>query len=235
MGERRPLTRLEVKRTLARTTDLRVVKEVRDKAEAMRQYIRNAHQNLAEQNIAAEAKLRAERRAGELLAALKLRGGRRKSNSIDTSLNLRELCITWDQSARWQKLAAITEAVFEDYLQATTKLGREITEAGLLRHASAHGCGGARSPRSKRHGEATRSKGSWRESVTNSSGDLVSALRSASAELQEAVRLLANLLLAEGQLRGDLRPAELRALPRLLASVEEQVRDIAALLNQLPR
>ncbi len=129
MSDGRQLPRVEVKRTLAKTTDLRVVKEVRDKADSMRQYIRNDHQNLAEQDFAAEAKLRAERRAGELLAALKLRSGRRKSNSLEVSLNLEELHVTWDQSARWQKLAAIPEAVFEDYLQAATKLGREITEA----------------------------------------------------------------------------------------------------------
>lgn len=43
------------------------VKEIRDKAEALRQYARQAGESLENQNMIAEIKLRAERRAGELL------------------------------------------------------------------------------------------------------------------------------------------------------------------------
>lgn len=44
------------------------MKLIRDKAEALRQYIRQQKGSLEMQNQCAEIKLRAERRAGEMLA-----------------------------------------------------------------------------------------------------------------------------------------------------------------------
>ena len=63
-----------------------------------------------------EIKLRAERRAGELLRVMERQkqGGDRKSNSHDDSLispSLSDLGITWSQSSRWQKIAAILRSV----------------------------------------------------------------------------------------------------------------------------
>ena len=88
-------------------------KSIRDKAEAMRVYARQA-QNLELERQAIKIRLRAERRAGELLKEAKengtreKRGGDRKSKSRDVTLMyLADLGITNRQSADWQRLADI--------------------------------------------------------------------------------------------------------------------------------
>ena len=68
-----------LRRLLARTTNPVDLKSLRDKAEALRKYIKSAELGLENQNRAAEVKLRAERKAGQALADLGLRGGSRKS------------------------------------------------------------------------------------------------------------------------------------------------------------
>ena len=76
------LTILEhASRSLAKAKTLDEIRSIRDKAEAARQYAKSAALGLQIQNFAAELKLRAERKAGGLLAEMSLRGGDRKSNS----------------------------------------------------------------------------------------------------------------------------------------------------------
>lgn len=59
------------------------VKRVRDQAEAIRLYVKKQKMGLEMQNSAAEIKLRAERRAGEMLkSADKHTGGRPKKNPL---------------------------------------------------------------------------------------------------------------------------------------------------------
>jgi hypothetical protein len=63
------------KQTLAEASSIGEVKAVIDKAEALRLYYRKATDGLEIQNRAAEIKLRAERRAGELLQEVGLQQG----------------------------------------------------------------------------------------------------------------------------------------------------------------
>lgn len=123
----------EATRLLAEAKTLDDVKSFRDKAEAARNYIKLARLGLEAQNQAAEAKLRAERKAGSMLREMQLRGGNRRSKSIDTTLKLDSLGISRDQSAHWQRMAAVSEADFLAYLASMNEHGREITSAGLLR------------------------------------------------------------------------------------------------------
>jgi hypothetical protein len=128
------LTALDhVARELAEAEDLPEIKAIRDKAEAARKYAQSAALGLQLQNQAAELKLLAERRAGELLGEMKLRGGNRKSNSHHASLKLSELGVGYDQSARWQREAAVPEPIFKKYIATANKLGQDITSQGLLR------------------------------------------------------------------------------------------------------
>ena len=137
-GRSRQLAALEqAQLALAEASSFEDIKDIRDKAEALRKYAASAELGLALQNKAAELKLRAERRAGELLRRLKLAGGDRTSTQPDQKLSLDELGINKHQSSRWQREAAVPEEAFEKLLQETTEGERELTSAALLRMARA--------------------------------------------------------------------------------------------------
>jgi hypothetical protein len=72
----------KAKRALAEARTLDEVKDVRDKAEAIRLYYKQAKESLEMQNAVAEIKLRAERRAGELLAAMEKHSGGKPTSNI---------------------------------------------------------------------------------------------------------------------------------------------------------
>lgn len=118
---------------LAEATTIDEVKFVRDKAEVVRSYIQAARMGLEAQNEAAEMRLRAERKAGAMLGSLKLHGGNHRSKSPRVTLKLEALGISRNQSVRWQRLAAISEAEFAKYLAAAKRDAQEITSSGLLR------------------------------------------------------------------------------------------------------
>jgi len=120
---------------LAKATTVDEIKSIRDKAEAVRQYAQNAALGLDVQNTAAEVKLRAERKAGQLLAVLKLRGGDRKTKSHEATLKLEDLGINKHQSARWQLEAQVPDDQFDAYLRKMRADGGEIVAADLLRLA----------------------------------------------------------------------------------------------------
>jgi hypothetical protein len=118
------------------------VKSIRDKAMALAVY---AHQalNYDAEKKAAEVRLRAEIRAGELLKAMKQSGERAdkkdnlkrgpKSNS-PTSGTLSGLGITKDQSSQWQKLAEVPEKEREAYIAEPDQIP---SASGLLaKHAA---------------------------------------------------------------------------------------------------
>lgn len=121
---------------LAKADTLDQVTDLRNRAEAVRSWARSAAVSLEMQNRAAELKLKAERKAGQLLAGLRLRGGDRKSNGRGDRLMLSDLGISQNQSKRWQKEAAIAEHVFQRYIRTANQSGKEVTTAGLLRFAS---------------------------------------------------------------------------------------------------
>ncbi len=124
----------EAQRMIMEATSLDEIKDIRDKAEAARKYIESAQLGLLMQNRAAEVKLRAERRAGELLATLKLAGGDRRSEN-SSGPTLEELGISKHQSSRWQREAAVPDEVFERLVQETNSQAQELTTAALLRLA----------------------------------------------------------------------------------------------------
>ena len=92
------------------------VKDIRDRAVALEHYARQA-QNIDAERHAAEIRLRAERKVGQLLAAMnKATGGRNPAPDNQypegtgyppTPPTLKELGISKVQSSRWQKLGAM--------------------------------------------------------------------------------------------------------------------------------
>jgi hypothetical protein len=89
------------------------------------------------QNQAAEIRLRAERRAGELLVDMQTSGERHakergRATKVSSPTTLPKLGITRDQSSKWQRLAGMIDDSTFDAAVALAKDG-ELTTAGLLR------------------------------------------------------------------------------------------------------
>lgn len=126
---------------VAQSNSLDEVKDIRDKAEAVRQYAHNAKASLDLQNKAAELKLRSERCAGELLGSMGLHGGDRRSDKSKTRPSLDELGISQSQSQRWQKEATVPETDFCAFVTSAQNRAHELTTASLLRFATTRLCG----------------------------------------------------------------------------------------------
>lgn len=118
------------------------VKDIRDKAVALEHYARQAQNTDAERH-ACEIRLRAERKAGQLLAKMpKAKGGavkgvgRRGKNGVepdDSIKALDDLGITRDQSSQWQKLGALPQRDFDLAIGESVK---PPSTKGILRAAS---------------------------------------------------------------------------------------------------
>jgi N6-adenosine-specific RNA methylase IME4 len=105
---------------------------VSDVAEAARIYARRVGMSVPLINRATEIKLKAERKAGEILAGMD-----KAKNRHSTVDSLSSLGITGKQSSRWQRAALVPEDKFVNYVQSANQSGREITSSGLLKLANA--------------------------------------------------------------------------------------------------
>ena len=110
------------------------ITQLRNKAEAYRYALKQAKESPEVIRKAEEIKLRAERRAGELLKETEFvhgsRGVGKKVDSKPTS-SLSDMGISYDQSSKWQKIANIPEEKFENYLEVE----EELSTNGVLRVA----------------------------------------------------------------------------------------------------
>jgi hypothetical protein len=112
------------------------VKEIRDKAAALALYARQAR-NVEAERQCVEIRIRAERRAGELLRQMeKAKGspGNQYTGPLDRregSKTLSDFGISYDQSARWQQLASVPQDVFEAAFRAEDM----PSTSGILRAA----------------------------------------------------------------------------------------------------
>jgi hypothetical protein len=125
------LTKYEAaKKALAEAYRFDEVKDIRDKAVAMRMYAMQAKDRVL-QDYANEIRLRAERRIGEMLCDTELnkggaepgvgrRGGKNAVVNGDRILpKLSDLGISKSQSSNWQKLANIPDNDFEELVDRT--------------------------------------------------------------------------------------------------------------------
>jgi hypothetical protein len=116
----------------AKTVD--EVKRVRDQGRAVQMYVTQQKYGMAMQNAAAQIVLRAERKAGAMLATMdrhtqaKGRPGK-VSQAVTLLPTLKQLDVGRMDSSRWQAIAAIPEEAFEAYLTR----GGVLSAAGLLR------------------------------------------------------------------------------------------------------
>jgi hypothetical protein len=129
-------------RALAEARTLAEVSHIRDIAEAARTYARAAKLGLDAQNHATEIKLRAERKAGELLRELDREPGKR-TDKPDPKLGsgsaykqiITENDIPHSTAHRWQEVAKVPEPVFEEYIAEVKESRDELSTAALLRVA----------------------------------------------------------------------------------------------------
>src|SRR5229473_4862629 len=119
-----------IRQAIQKAATVDQAKGIRDKAEALRIYAKQSGQSLEVQNRCAEIKLRAERRAGEILSEMeKNKGARGKGVRFhdESAPTLAELGISQAQSHRWQKIAGIPVREFEGFIRERKREGKELT------------------------------------------------------------------------------------------------------------
>lgn len=134
------------KKALAECHRVDEVKDIRDKAVAMQAYARIA-EDTELMRYSTEIRIRAERRAGELIKEFgERRGGQtHRRGSLPSN---RKLGITDNQSSRWQKLATIPEPEFEERI--------------VMAHVAAvHKSDEAMQPSAKKHGTQGTGENEW--------------------------------------------------------------------------
>ena len=123
------------------------VRDVRDRAEAVRSYARKARLGRQILIEAAALRLRSERRLGQMLQTIplaKAAPGNQYSTAepadehID-AVRLQDLGITKSDSSRLQRIAAVPEERFQIYLKETIEANRECSTAACLRLVKSSG------------------------------------------------------------------------------------------------
>jgi hypothetical protein len=131
------LTKIDTaKRALVQANTLPEVVNIRGQAEALRYLAKQAKLGLEQQNEIAEVKIRAERKAGELLNELiPACGGRPKNRATDSGFSSRptlaELGIKPHQSRNWRLEASIPEDIFNLYVAYIKHSEKELTSASV--------------------------------------------------------------------------------------------------------
>jgi len=137
-----------VKSALVTLTRIDAVKDIRDKAQAIAAYAKQRGDGLEVQNSAAEVKLRAERRMGQLLAVMpKNEGAKGNPNGQGARIvrlqdataqnpTLADYGIEKTLSHRCQQVAAVPDDVFEAHIRSTVEQKDELTTAAVLKIAN---------------------------------------------------------------------------------------------------
>lgn len=218
----------QAKQALSAACSFDEIKDIRDKAEAVRKYAQSASLGLDVQNFAAEVKLRAERQAGKLLSQLMLRGGDRRSKIRNERLKLDDLGISRNQSTRWQIQAKVPENVFSEYVRETCDAGKELTSANLMRIAkqcgTRHHAGPTKNGRNghSHNGHVRPPVGRFQQRASSSSAD---TLEEIGAELKNHHNVLSGVLepVIQSENGVSLKVAERRILQYLLSEIGQLI------------
>jgi N6-adenosine-specific RNA methylase IME4 len=123
----------QARQMLEQAKTLDDVLEIRDKAAAAKVYFKAANESVELMNAAVEVKLRAERKAGEMLAGM---DSIKKGSKCNTELHLNDIGISRIQSSRWQQLHRVPDEVFEQHVRSVIESRRELTTKGVLKLAA---------------------------------------------------------------------------------------------------
>lgn len=128
------LARLDVARqAVAEATSIPELKELRDEAAAMEQYVKQRDYSLEIQNNVIELKLRAERRLGELIGET-VRPGKNLLSHDATGAGLPQ-GVSRTQSHRYQQAASVPTIEFESHVEKVKSSGERLTTTGVARLA----------------------------------------------------------------------------------------------------
>src|SRR3990172_4228094 len=126
---------------LAEIRSIDDAKNLIDLAEAARVYAKQVELGLQAQNYAAEIKLRAQRRAGEILDTLEGQQGKRTDITLlhHGAKSKRDIYsdagIAPVDAHRWQTIAKMPEETFEQFIEQVKIDRGELTTAGIYREA----------------------------------------------------------------------------------------------------
>ncbi len=120
-----------VRHALAKCGDFAEVRELRNRAKWIRQFLKSAAEGLDLQNQAAIVKLLCERRAGEILIKTLRHGGDRRPGKHESQL--KALGIDKAESRRLQMEASVSDEEFWQFVQQVTHERKEITSHRLIR------------------------------------------------------------------------------------------------------
>lgn len=124
----------EVAKALDKAETVYDVKKLADQLLGVEFFLKAEKAHLDDQNRCTELRLRARRKAGEMLRQQENRGGDRKSKKPKSQpVTLKSMGIDKMESSRLQKEAAVPKPVFERYVKETKKAGEELTAAGVRR------------------------------------------------------------------------------------------------------
>jgi len=238
----------DTRRRLSEAQSLSEVKNLRDLAAAAKKFAKDANLGLQFQNEAAEIKLAAERKAGEMLAALHLRGGDRKSRKRIDAIQLADLGIDYNQSFRWQLEASASDVEFEEYITEIRKKGAELTTQGFLRYIKKlrhdghvggyrtkfHGTQSATFENKKKLDKSSNSERFIGISIENPS-NLKSALQVVSQDLADHIEhlfLIVTPIYESPQSSTQVKDIERKTVVRLGHDIRQLLRDLkTAILN----
>ncbi len=135
-----PLLSVEKARQfLAHCISVDEVRDVADKAKAVKNYLRTRKASIESQNDACEIQLRAQRRLGELTKEIEKasppgRAGSKAATAGKTQ-TLEEQGISRQNTSKWQTLAAIPEKKFEALVADARERCERITESAVTQAA----------------------------------------------------------------------------------------------------
>jgi site-specific DNA-methyltransferase (adenine-specific) len=124
---------------LMQATGIDQITDIRDKIRAMQVYAQNIKASKEDGITIAEARIKAERRAGQELASMDMSKGAEGNSSNQyqvqssdfTAPTLQDMNISKYQSSKWQLIALIPDDVFNDELAKCHEFLREPTTEGF--------------------------------------------------------------------------------------------------------